>query len=224
MTVMAERVDADSPLIRAVTLSAVLLLAAASFTLSVPGIMAASEWAMIPEGIRWLVPVCIDATLVVYSLAAAVQYGRGESTRSSWLAVGFFTAVSVVCNASHVLTAGTGGPGVWFGAALAAIMPIGLFFATHTAISLVVEKPTGSAATRRRKATAKARALDPGAERSAVSRAATKPKQVAPDAGQVLQMRQEGKSVRQIAQELGTSSSTVQRIVSSSNAKVPAGV
>lgn len=221
MAEMTGRLEADSPSIRAVTLAAVLLLAAASFSLSVPGIMAAAEAAMIPEGLRWLVPVCIDATILVYSLAAAVQYGRGESTRSAWMAVGFFTAVSVACNASHVLTSTDSGIhiGTLLGAALAAIMPIGLFFATHTAIDLLVEKPTGNAATRRRKAAARTRPAPATASGGAASSNA-RPKRQPADPDAVLRMHRDGASVRKIAAELGMSPSTVHRITASAEESV----
>jgi hypothetical protein len=48
-------------------------------------------------------PVVIDSTILVYAVSATVQRAPGENAALSWLAVGFFTAVSVVSNTSHVL-------------------------------------------------------------------------------------------------------------------------
>jgi hypothetical protein len=124
------------------SLGLVAVLAVASFTLSFLGLIQAAGWAGIPEHLRWLVPIVVDSTILVYAVAASVQRARGESTTLSWVAVGFFTLVSVLANAAHVLA-----PGgvlapldatVVFGAFLAAIMPVSLFFATETTVKLAV--------------------------------------------------------------------------------------
>lgn len=147
-----------------VSLSLVLLLAAASFTLSVLGLIQAAAWAGIPLELRWLVPIVVDSTILVYAVAASVQRARGESTALSWAAVGFFTLVSVVANAAHVLAPGgvpqnLDGP-VLFGACLAAIMPVSLFFATETTARLAVAPVYGSVASRRRRAQKKMDQMD----------------------------------------------------------------
>jgi uncharacterized membrane protein len=105
------------------------------------------------------VPIVVDATILVYAVAASVQRARGESTTLSWVAVGFFTAVSVTANAAHVLAPGgvfapVNGT-VMFGAFLAAIMPVSLFFATETTVKLAVAPVYGSVAQRRRRAAKK---------------------------------------------------------------------
>jgi hypothetical protein len=141
------------------SLGLVAVLAVASFTLSFLGLIQAAGWAGIPEHLRWLVPIVVDSTILVYAVAASVQRARGESTTLSWVAVGFFTLVSVLANAAHVLA-----PGgvlapldatVIFGAFLAAIMPVSLFFATETTVKLAVAPVYGSVAQRRRRAAKK---------------------------------------------------------------------
>ncbi|HEX9087859.1 MAG TPA: DUF2637 domain-containing protein [Arthrobacter sp.] len=153
---MSTRIEPDGPAMMLLSLGLVAVLAIASFTLSFLGLIQAAVWAGIPVELRWLVPVVVDSTILVYAVAASVQRARGESTTLSWVAVGFFTAVSVSANAAHVLAPG----GVMaaldgtviFGAILAAIMPISLFFATETTVKLAVAPVYGSVAQRRRRA------------------------------------------------------------------------
>lgn len=218
------------------------VLAVASFTLSFQGLIQAAEWAGVDPMLRWLVPLVVDSTILVYAVAAAVQRARGETTLLSWCAVGFFTAVSVAANAAHVL-APNGVPvpvdgTVIFGAFLAAIMPISLFFATETTVQLAVAPPVGSVSQRRKRALARLVQERGGAENvdqfGAVfgplaghrgpaagplrgplvdhpsgpprTKAEVKPKRILELAGQEL-------SQRAIAQQLGTSKSTVARVL-----------
>lgn len=156
---MSARIEPDGKTMMLLSLGLVAVLAVASFTLSFLGLIQAAAWAGIPEQLRWLVPIVVDATILVYAVAASVQRARGESTTLSWVAVGFFTAVSVAANAIHVLAPG----GVFaelngtvvFGAFLASIMPISLFFATETTVKLAVAPVYGSVAQRRRRAAKK---------------------------------------------------------------------
>jgi hypothetical protein len=128
---MTSRIEPDSRTMVMLSLTLVGVLAAASFTLSFLGLIQAAAWAGIPDYPRWLVPIVVDSTILVYAVAASVQRARGESTALSWVAVGFFTLVSVLANGAHVL-APEGVPAVLdstviFGTFLAAIMPISLF-------------------------------------------------------------------------------------------------
>ncbi|TSE15017.1 DUF2637 domain-containing protein [Arthrobacter sp. KBS0703] len=153
---MTSRIEPDSRTMVMLSLTLVGVLAAASFTLSFLGLIQAAAWAGIPEYLRWLVPIVVDSTILVYAVAASVQRARGESTTLAWVAVGFFTLVSVLANGAHVLAPG-GVPAVLdstviFGAFLAAIMPVSLFFATETTVNLVVAPPYGSVAQRRKRA------------------------------------------------------------------------
>lgn len=211
------RVDPDSRAVGWLSLALVAVLAAASFTISFLGLMEAAEWAGVPMHLRWLVPVVVDSTLLVYALAATVQRSRGESDRMSWVAVGFFTAVSVAANAAHVVAPGgvlqplSGA--VIFGGLIAAVMPVSLMLATHTAVSLAVAPVHGSVAQRRKRAAAlvvgRAEAPAPEGRKSGKS---VPRKSVSPE--EVLRLaEQERLSQRAIADRLGTSKTTVARIM-----------
>lgn len=156
---MRTRIEADGPVATGIALALVAVLAAASFSLSFLGLMQAAAWAGIPVQLRWLVPIVVDSTILVYAIAATVQRARGESTRISWAAVGFFTTVSVAANAAHVIAPdGVTQPltaSVIFGSFLAAIMPVSLFFATHTTVALVVAPVHGTVEQRQRRAARK---------------------------------------------------------------------
>lgn len=156
---MRTRIEADGPVATGIALALVAILAAASFSLSFLGLMQAAAWAGIPVQLRWLVPIVVDSTILVYAIAATVQRARGESTRISWAAVGFFTTVSVAANAAHVIAPdGVAQPltaSVIFGSFLAAIMPVSLFFATHTTVALVVAPVHGTVEQRQRRAARK---------------------------------------------------------------------
>ena len=156
---MKTRIEADGPLVTGIAMALVAVLAAASFSLSFLGLIQAAAWAGIPVQLRWLVPIVVDSTILVYAVAATVQRARGENTRISWAAVAFFTTVSVAANAAHVI-APDGVPQpltapVVFGAFLAAIMPVSLFFATHTTVALAVAPVHGTIEQRQRRAARK---------------------------------------------------------------------
>lgn len=231
------------------------VLAVASFMLSFQGLIQAAEWAGITPQLRWLVPLVVDSTILVYAVAAAVQRARGESTLLSWCAVGFFTAVSVAANAAHVLAPG-GVPvplegTVIFGAFLAAIMPISLFFATETTVQLAVAPPVGSVSQRRKRALARlvqerggpenvdhfgaksgplagqsgAPAGQSGAGRGPLLDHPHGPRrtkaEVRPE--RILELAEQKLSQRAIAERLGTSKSTVARVLSEKAGSSDAG-
>lgn len=102
----SSRIEPDSRTMTMASMTLVGVLAVASFTLSFQGLIQAADWAGIAPQLRWLVPIVVDSTILVYAVAAFVQGARGGSTLLSWCAVGFFTAVSVAANAAHVLAPG----------------------------------------------------------------------------------------------------------------------
>lgn len=222
----------------------VLVLAVASFSLSFLGLVQAAEWAGIPAQLRWLVPIVVDSTILVYAVAATVQRARGENTRISWAAVAFFTTVSVAANAAHVIApegvAQALNAGVVFGAFLAAIMPVSLFFATHTTVALAVAPVQGTAEQRQRRAARKlvqsekrTTGMDhPGPQngpRKGPARTTSngplpdhkkdhpvsgpRPR-VKADPAKVRDLDGQGLSQRAIAEQLGVSKTTVARILS----------
>ncbi|MHA7209534.1 DUF2637 domain-containing protein [Arthrobacter sp. MDT1-65] len=237
------RIEADGPVFIRLSMALVAVLAVASFSLSFLGMIQAAAWAGIPEDLRWLVPVVVDSTILVYTVAATVQRARGENTRISWVAVGIFTAVSVAANAAHVI-APEGAPqditpSVAFGALLAGIMPISLFFATHTTVQLAVAPIHGSVAARQRRAAKKLvqdqgmdhakdhsrttsrttagprmdHRADRGTDHSKDHRGPVRRGPVTVDPAEVLRLNAEGLSQRVIAQQTGTSKTTVARIL-----------
>lgn len=249
---MTSRIEPDSRTMVLLSLTLVGVLAAASFTLSFLGLIQAAAWAGIPEMLRWLVPIVVDSTILVYAVAASVQRARGESTTLSWMAIGFFTLVSVLANAAHVL-APSGAPAemnstVIFGACLAAIMPVSLFFATETTVNLVVAPAYGSVAQRRKRArdqVVRADQMDhrkdqwttsggprkgpqggpangPGVDHSKDHLRTTPKARVEVDPAKVRELASEKLSQRAIAQRLGCSKTTVARVLSEANEPVGA--
>ncbi|WP_411373277.1 DUF2637 domain-containing protein [Arthrobacter sp. MPF02] len=77
---MSARIEPDGRTMMLLSLGLVAVLAVASSTLSFLGLIQAAAWAGIPEQLRWLVPIVVDATILVYAVAASVQRARGEST------------------------------------------------------------------------------------------------------------------------------------------------
>jgi hypothetical protein len=228
------------------SLGLVAVLAVASFTLSFLGLIQAAAWAGIPEQLRWLVPIVVDATILVYAVAASVQRARGESTTLSWVAVGFFTAVSVTANAAHVLaprgvfTELNGA--VVFGAFLASLMPVSLFVATETTVKLAVAPVYGSVAQRRRRAakkmvligekdlvsdqllspfgppngTAKGRPGGPRTRHQKDHASSTAKRRAAVDRQAIRELAEDKLSQRAIAARLGVSKTTVARVLAGS--------
>ena len=249
---MTSRIEPDSQTMVMLSLTLVGVLAAASFTLSFLGLIQAAAWAGIPEYLRWLVPIVVDSTILVYAVAASVQRARGESTTLSWVAVGFFTLVSVLANGAHVLApagvAATLDSTVIFGAFLAAIMPISLFFATETTVNLVVAPPHGSVAQRRKRArdqVVRADQMDhskdqwttsggprkgplggpangPGVDHLKDHRRTTPKTRAEVDPVKVRELADQNLSQRAIAQRLGCSKTTVARALSDAGDPVPA--
>lgn len=248
---MTSRIEPDSQTMVTLSLSLVGVLAAASFTLSFLGLIQAASWAGIPEHLRWLVPVVVDSTILVYAVAASVQRARGESTTLSWTAVGFFTLVSVLANGAHVLAPGgvpvAPGSTVLFGAFLAAIMPVSLFFATETTVNLLVAPAHGSVAQRRKRARAQVVHADqkdhskdqwstsggprkgpldgpakgPGVDHLKDHPRTTPKTRPEVDPEMVRELAAERLSQRAIAQRLGVSKTTVARVLSNANDPVP---
>lgn len=127
-------------------------------------------------------------------------------------------------------------PGLVFGAVLASIMPISLFFATHTTVRLVVAPVRGSVAARQRRAAKKLSLTQGGpndldrvgtARTAAVgtplgTRSGTVNGTVGPpkksrakaDPKAVLELHGQNLSQRDIADRLGVSKTQVNRIVS----------
>lgn len=117
------------------------MLCAVSFVLSYSGLVAVAAWAAVPPYLSWTVPVTIDASILVYTLAVFIFRARGERNGRVWTSLILFTAVSVTANAAHAWDAGAGDWHGYAGAAIAGLAPVSVLLTTHTLAELVVAKP-----------------------------------------------------------------------------------
>ncbi|MFD6093637.1 DUF2637 domain-containing protein [Oerskovia sp. NPDC060338] len=130
------------------TLVVVLLLIAAlisaSAALSYAGLSSVAPWAGIARDMAWLVPVFIEGAILAYTGAGIVHAARGEKrgARQAWSWVTLWTLVSSAANGAHAWDAGPGGWQGIVGVALAALFPIGVLIAVHTAAGLIVATVT----------------------------------------------------------------------------------
>lgn len=211
-----------------------VLVAVASFAVSFTGLIPAAGWAGIPRPLRPAVPIVVDLSILVFTVAAVVARARGEDVRLAWSSVGFFTVVSMVTNATHALSDGnstaTTFPALVVGSFIASLMPLACLISTHTAVSVAVAPPQGSKAARRRAERARvdqSTLLSPepppassvaamGSPRKAPAIKAAADSSRPVDVDVVIEMKQAGKSHREIADTLGTSKSTIQRLLSKS--------
>src|SRR5690625_3168099 len=136
----ASRLDGDS---RKVVLAATWLVVAlglAAFAMGVPGLLLVGEWAGLAPRMRWLVPVVLDAGLLIMALAAVVRRARRESATFAMAALGTLTALSVAAQIAHVVVPARGmiTGEVVVGAVIAAVAPLSVFVATHVLLDLAI--------------------------------------------------------------------------------------
>ncbi|WP_125772968.1 DUF2637 domain-containing protein [Antribacter gilvus] len=150
MTARTRRINPDTlpALIVAVLLTS--LLGAVSFTLSYSGLSAVAEWASVPDLLAWTVPVTIDASILVYTIAVFIFRARAERgpLATAWTSLIAFTAVSVTANAAHAWDASALSDWhAWAGAAIAGLAPVSVLLTTHTLAELIVARPDRTPAT-----------------------------------------------------------------------------
>jgi hypothetical protein len=131
------RIAADSRPVLAFTVVLTLAVALASFALSFASLRDAALWGRVPEGLAFLVPVVIDASVLVYGLVALVLRARGRSSAWAWTLMFFFTVVSIGANAAHAYDVGPELRTV-VGVVLVALAPLSVLTSTHALASLVV--------------------------------------------------------------------------------------
>ncbi|MEX1078521.1 MAG: DUF2637 domain-containing protein [Homoserinimonas sp.] len=124
-------------------LCTVLIVGAAATAASFSGQMALARWALLVGVVAYAVPIVIDGSIAVFTLAAVLQRSRGDSTIVSWSFVGLFTAVSVAGNALHVVSESPEADPVRVigGASIAGLMPVSMWLVVHVLINLLVQKP-----------------------------------------------------------------------------------
>ncbi|MFD2027622.1 DUF2637 domain-containing protein [Promicromonospora aerolata] len=102
----AVRIAADSRPVLVFTVVLTLAVALASFALSFASLRDAALWGRVPESLAFLVPVVIDASVLVYGLVALVLRARGRSSAWAWTLMFGFTVVSIGANAAHAYDVG----------------------------------------------------------------------------------------------------------------------
>lgn len=138
----AARIAADSRSVLAFTVVLTVAVALASFALSFASLRDAALWGRVPEGLAFLVPVVIDASVLVYGLVALVLRARGRSSAWAWTLMLGFTVVSVGANAAHAYDVGPQLQAL-VGVVLVALAPLSVLTSTHALASLVVtDEPT----------------------------------------------------------------------------------
>lgn len=228
------RLQADSrPVVLAATWL-VVLLAAAAFVMGVPGLLLVGEWAGLPKHLRPLVPVVLDAGLVVMALAAVVRRARRESATFALSTLAVLTSLSVSAQVAHVVVPAAAITGeVVGGAVAAAVAPLVVFASTHVLLDLAIA-PALTRRRTRKPATSTPRPAKPspavkaappprpaGSTPSASSSVPeVKPRKTAAASAdrdelraEVIRLREEGLSYGRISEATGVPTSTVKRWV-----------
>ncbi|MCP2265021.1 DUF2637 domain-containing protein [Promicromonospora thailandica] len=131
------RIAADSRPVLVFTVVLTLAVALASFALSFASLRDAALWGRVPEALAFLVPVVIDASVLVYGLVALVLRARGRSSAWAWTLMFGFTVVSIGANAAHAYDVGPELRTI-VGVVLVALAPLSVLTSTHALASLVV--------------------------------------------------------------------------------------
>lgn len=133
----AVRIAADSRPVLVFTVVLTVAVALASFALSFASLRDAALWGRVPESLAFLVPVVIDASVLVYGLVALVLRARGSSSAWAWTLMLGFTVVSIGANAAHAYDVGPELRTI-VGVVLVALAPLSVLTSTHALASLVV--------------------------------------------------------------------------------------
>ncbi|MEV0894642.1 DUF2637 domain-containing protein [Promicromonospora sp. NPDC050262] len=133
----AVRIAADSRPVLVFTVVLTVAVALASFALSFASLRDAALWGRVPESLAFLVPVVIDASVLVYGLVALVLRARGSSSVWAWTLMLGFTVVSIGANAAHAYDVGPELRTI-VGVVLVALAPLSVLTSTHALASLVV--------------------------------------------------------------------------------------
>ena len=124
-----------------------LALAGVTFVQSASALAELAVW--LPELMRWTVPVTTDAAIVIFTIVALIQRGRGRSTLYPWAMVALFTAISIYANISHALdTVGAADMGmrqIITSGVLGGLAPFLVFSASHALSLIAVERPEDQA-------------------------------------------------------------------------------
>ncbi|KIC68698.1 DUF2637 domain-containing protein [Pseudarthrobacter phenanthrenivorans] len=141
----AARISPESRPIAFTAVGVATLIYAGAFTTSFFGQAALAAHMAIPSALQYVVPVVVDLALVLFTLATLLRKTRGESTLWTNLATAAWTTVSIAANVLHVLVpagaAESWNFGIYTGAALSALMPLGALGASLVLENLLIEPP-----------------------------------------------------------------------------------
>lgn len=201
-------------------------LAAVTFVQSAAALAELAVW--LPTLMRWSVPVSVDAAIVIFTVVALIQRGRGRSTFYPWAMVGLFTAISIYANISHAIdTVGTSGMDlrqIFTSALLGGLAPFLVFSASHALSLIAVERPEDeaereaamarqvrTAPARTAAAKAPARAADKPARASVPAAAVASEAEVAEWIATTIQQQGSPPTAQAIGERLGMSRKTGER-------------
>lgn len=128
------RLNPDSIPVLAVAVALVGVLMISSFVVSFSGLYDASEWTGLPQNLRWLPALFIDAAILAYTIALIVFKARGESVWRTVAGLTVFAGMSVVANIAHTLSYWDGSLSdfrAWVGVAITASAPIAVLLASE---------------------------------------------------------------------------------------------
>jgi len=218
----AARLD---PLSKGVAYTAVTLLAglaAASFTIAFPGLVWVGAQAGMNHVGQVLLPIAVDAALLVMALTTVVARARREPSRWLSAVVAVLVLASSAAQISHTMETTTAVPGSvswWTATCIAAGVPMILLASLEAATQLAIAPPSE----RRRRRTVTpvqpAGKTPPAAPRPAQKRPTPTASTTSADMRKnVLQLAAQGNlSTRAIAEQTGASKSTVSRILASTS-------
>jgi hypothetical protein len=198
--------NADSRVMLVIAIGFTSVVGVTSFMLSYAGLGAAATWGHVPSWLAWAVPVTIDGSILVYTVAALVYRARGESARVAWASLAGFASLSVLANSVHAWDAAPDVVRTTIGVVIAGLAPVAVLLTTHTLVRLVVAPPAADVATVVEPEVApvviavSAELLEPAVE--------VEPKHV-----RIRTLRERGMAYSAIAKEVGVSKSTVSRVL-----------
>jgi hypothetical protein len=145
------QVRRSNPVVNWATAIGVVCLAAAGFVLSFSSLRDLAIASGVPVGLAFLWPLIVDGFIVVAMLAAyTLKSRRPSATWYPWVAVGLFSAISVVGNAMHA----AGNPqsltvSVPVATIVNAVPAVALLIASHLLVVMVSERDPKSRRTKK---------------------------------------------------------------------------
>jgi hypothetical protein len=141
----AARIHPDSNQSVAILTPLIVLIGLSAFAISFDGQVGVASW--VGLGLfSLLVPIIVDAVIVVFSYFVLLLRARGENQRGAWVIIASSILVSIALNSlDHFLPLiDTPLAKAIVGGCLGALMPLYLLATTHSAIKILVAPPLGT--------------------------------------------------------------------------------